>query len=65
MKEKEIKLHEEYIHYKNLKTYIPVNFCKIQKDDIWVEAIIYKADDQSLYVRDKEEFINKFSLKSE
>ncbi|RXJ86309.1 DUF1653 domain-containing protein [Arcobacter sp. CECT 8985] len=60
---KEIKLHKKYIHYKNLKTYIPINICKIQKNDIWIEAIIYKADDESLYVRDKEEFLKKFSLK--
>ncbi|PKI80923.1 DUF1653 domain-containing protein [Malaciobacter halophilus] len=64
MKEKNLKLHQEYIHYKNLKTYIPIDFCKIQKDDIWVDAVLYKADDNSLYVREKEEFIAKFSIKN-
>ncbi|AXH15896.1 DUF1653 domain-containing protein [Malaciobacter mytili] len=64
MKEKNLQLHKEYIHYKNLKTYIPINFCKIQENDTWVEAILYKADDESLYVRSKAEFIKKFSLKN-
>ncbi|WP_404318800.1 hypothetical protein [Malaciobacter canalis] len=44
-------------------TYIPINYCKIQKDDIWIDAVIYEADDKSLYVRSIQEFIEKFNLK--
>lgn len=63
MKEKNLKLYHKYTHYKNLMTYIPINYCKIQKDDIWVDAVIYEADDKSLYVRSIQEFIEKFNLK--
>lgn len=58
-----IELNKEYIHYKNGLTYIPVDYCKIQENDLWVEAIIYKTDTQELFVRSKEEFQNKFIKK--
>ncbi len=54
MKEKNLQLHKEYIHYKNLKTYITIDFCKIQENNTWV-----KDNDESLYVRSKDEFIKK------
>jgi hypothetical protein len=31
-----IELNTTYIHYKNKKSYIPINFCKIQENDVWV-----------------------------
>lgn len=58
-----IEFNQEYVHYKNGLTYIPINECKIQENDIWVEAIIYKTDTQELFVRNKEEFKKKFSKK--
>lgn len=61
--EKEITLNEEYIHYKNGLSYTPVDFCKIQENDIWIEAIIYKTDTNELFVRSKKEFLEKFSQK--
>lgn len=58
---KEIKLNQNYKHYKNLQTYTPIDFCKIQEDDIWIEAVIYKTTSNELFVRSKKEFIEKFS----
>lgn len=63
MEKEQILINKEYIHYKNKKSYIPVDTCKIQENDSWIEAIIYKADDNNLYVRSKKEFIEKFSIK--
>lgn len=58
-----IELNKKYIHYKNGLTYIPINSCKIQENDIWVEAIIYKTLSQELFVRSKKEFDSKFTQK--
>lgn len=63
MEKKQIEFNKQYLHYKNKKSYIPVDNCKIQENDLWIDAIIYKADDNNLYVRSKKEFIEKFSLK--
>lgn len=61
-----IELDKTYIHYKNNESYIVKGFCKIQENDIWVEAIIYKPSDcEELFVRSKNEFKEKFSLKEE
>lgn len=59
----EIQLNQEYTHYKNKQTYVPVDFCKIQENDIWVKAIIYKTTTQELFVRSEEEFKMKFAKK--
>ena len=57
-----IELNKTYKHYKNKKEYIPLNFCKIQENDIWVDAVIYKPiDDEKLFVRAYKEFQEKFS----
>lgn len=54
-------LNTTYIHYKNNKSYITINFCKIQENDTWVEAIIYKPNDcEELFVRTCKEFEEKF-----
>ena len=59
-----IKLNKTYIHYKNKKSYITIQFCKIQENDIWVDAVIYKPEDcEELFVRTKKEFEEKFFLK--
>ena len=59
-----IELNKTYIHYKNKKSYITINFCKIQENDTWVKAVIYKPDDcDELFVRTYEECQEKFLLK--
>ncbi|MFW2568081.1 hypothetical protein [Aliarcobacter butzleri] len=56
-----IELNTTYIHYKNKKTYIPLDFCKIQENAIWVKAVIYKPqDNEELFVRTYQEFQEKF-----
>ncbi|MDD3055798.1 MAG: hypothetical protein PHE16_07920 [Aliarcobacter sp.] len=56
-----IELNKTYIHYKNNKSYIPINFCKVQENDIWIEAIIYKPNDcEELFIRTCKEFELKF-----
>lgn len=62
-----IKLNQTYTHYKNQQQYLTINFCKIQENDIWVEAIIYKplnhADKcEDLFVRTIKEFEEKFKI---
>lgn len=42
---------------------MPINFCKIQENDIWIEAVIYKTSTDELFVRSKKEFNEKFSKK--
>jgi len=56
-----IEFNKNYIHYKNGLTYIPIDKCKIQENDIWVEAILYKTQSQELFVRSKKEFVEKFA----
>ena len=57
-------LNTTYIHYKNNKSYITINFCKIQENDTWVEEIIYKPNDcEELFVRTCKEFEEKFTQK--
>jgi hypothetical protein len=59
-----IELNTTYTHYKNNKLYIPINFCKIQEDNIWIDAVIYKPiDSEELFVRSSKEFISKFIQK--
>lgn len=56
-----IKLDTTYYHYKNHKKYIPLDFCKIQENDVWVKAVIYKPEDcDELFVRNYKEFEEKF-----
>jgi len=59
-----LQINNTYIHYKNKKTYTLINFCKIQENDIWIDAVIYKPNDcEELFVRSKKEFQEKFTLK--
>ena len=58
-----IELNKTYTHYKNKQSYIPLNFCKIQENDIWVKAIIYRpSNSEELFVRSYKEFEEKFNL---
>jgi hypothetical protein len=59
-----ISLKQTYTHYKNKESYITIDFCKIQENDIWVKAVIYRpADCEELFVREYKEFEEKFILK--
>jgi len=59
--QEEIQFNQHYIHYKNKLTYIPINKCKIQENDIWVDAILYKTSTEELFVRSEKEFLEKFT----
>ena len=52
-----------YKHYKNGEHYIPLESCKIQENDVWVKAIIYKDMNGNKYVRSEKEFLTKFQMK--
>ncbi|MBP7742379.1 MAG: DUF1653 domain-containing protein [Aliarcobacter sp.] len=59
-----IELNTTYTHYKNKEFYTTINFCKIQENDLWVKAIIYKPNDcEELFVRSYQEFQEKFFKK--
>ncbi len=56
-------------HYKNKETYVVIDKCKIQENDVWVSAIIYcnvfvkdldEYGEQTKYVRSEKEFRTKF-----
>ena len=56
-----LELNQKYTHYKNNQNYITLDFCKIQENDIWVKAVIYKPENEdSLFVRSYIEFEEKF-----
>ena len=60
-----IELNQTYTHYKNKESYRTIDFCKIQKNDIWVKAVIYKPNDcEEKFVREYKEFEEKFILKN-
>jgi hypothetical protein len=56
-----LKLNQTYTHYKNKQNYLTIDFCKIQENDIWVKAVIYKPEnEEGLFVREDNEFKEKF-----
>ena len=58
-----IKLNQKYQHYKNKQSYITIDFCKIQENDEWVKAVIYRPENEDgLFVRFYTEFEEKFTL---
>ena len=60
---KNIIKNEIYFHYKNKKSYIVLDFGKIQEDDKWAKAVIYKEHDKDKkekYIRTFSEFSEKF-----
>lgn len=59
-----IEKDKVYIHYKNRESYMVKDFCKIQENDIWIKAVIYKpVDCDEFFVRSLKEFEEKFKLK--
>ena len=59
-----LQKNKTYTHYKNNQNYIVLDFCKIQENDLWVKAVIYRPEDcEELFVRSYKEFEEKFSLK--
>ena len=57
-----IELNKTYTHYKNKESYTTLYFCKIQENDIWVNAIVYKPNNcEELFVRAYKEFEEKFT----
>ena len=71
MEEKGILKGMLFQHYKNKKTYVIIEKCKIQENGVWVSAIIYcnmfdkDLDDngeQVKYVRSEKEFRSKFKI---
>lgn len=61
-----LKINKTYTHYKNNQNYIVLNFCKIQENDQWVKAVLYRPEDEDLlFVRSYEEFNKKFKEKTD
>jgi len=58
-----ISFEHIYKHYKNGEYYILLESCKIQENDVWVKAIIYKDMNGNKYVRSEKEFLTKFQMK--
>lgn len=57
---------ELYKHYKNGKLYEIIDYCLIQEEDKWCEAIIYRRYNFApKFCRSLEEFMNKFELVKE
>ena len=58
-----------FYHYKNLNPYEYIGPCRIQENNEWVEAVIYKEYksrvDSGLFVRTKKEFLENFKRKEE
>lgn len=53
-----------YQHYKNHKSYIIVDKCMIQENEIWVLGIRYKEFNGDIFfVRSEQEFNKKFKRK--
>ena len=59
--EEDIYEEIEYVHYANNEHYIIVDVARIQENDEWVNAVIYKSVNGSdKFVRTAEEFFKKF-----
>ena len=57
----EVKQNNRYIHYKNKKEYELIDKdIKIQVNNEWVNAILYKDKNGKKYVRSQMEFFEKF-----
>lgn len=55
-----------YKHYKNGKLYEIVDYCLIQEDNKWAEAVIYRRHSfEPKFCRSLEEFEEKFKLVKE
>ena len=58
-----IELNTLYKHYKTGNDYLTLQFCKMQQNNQWLNAVIYKAsyDDGMVYVRELKDFEDKFA----
>ncbi len=56
-----IELKTLYKHYKNGKDYETIDFCKMQTNNEWLEAVLYRGSDGNLYVRELKDFADKFT----
>ncbi|PHR70529.1 MAG: DUF1653 domain-containing protein [Arcobacter sp.] len=60
-----IQKNKIYTHYKNKEDYLVKDFCKIQDNDTWVQAVLYcPVNETLLFVRSLKEFQEKFSPKN-
>lgn len=58
---RKIEIDLVYKHYKNKINYVVVDFCKIQENNEWVEAVLYREfAGTQWYVRSLKEFKDKF-----
>jgi len=58
---KNIAKNKIYYHYRNKKPYVVIDFGKIQVNDEWSEAVIYKEyKKEEKYIRTLSEFSEKF-----
>ena len=55
-----IAKYKIYKHYRNKKTYLVEDFCKIQVNGEWVDAVIYSDEADNKFVRSLSEFEEKF-----
>jgi len=54
-----------YTHYKNKQDYLIKDYCKIQENDTWVDAVLYSpVNETMLFVRSLKEFQEKFTKKT-
>ena len=54
------KTGEIFYHYKNLKSYIILGFCKLQEKNIWIEAVLYSDFEAYKQAENKQE-VEKFT----
>ncbi len=52
--------NSHYRHYKNNKIYILIDKCKIQVQDVWLDAVIYENLEGEKFCRSTAEFNAKF-----
>lgn len=65
-KVKDYTSKDVYVHYKNNKEYqILDNEVKLKENNEWVEGILYQNKEGNRYVRTREDFFEKFSIKED
>ena len=58
--EDNFKTGEIFYHYKNLKPYVILGFCKLQEKNIWIEAVLYSDFEAYKQAENKQE-VEKFT----
>lgn len=58
-----IDSNHTYRHYRNGKDYVAISLCKMQQNNEWLQAVIYRPayDDGMVYVRELKDFLEKFT----